>query len=391
MYKRLVLNALATCPPRPILSLVGPRGSGKSTLIQEAFPEHPYLNLEDPSTRQRALVSPDEFLHAHRNQHGIIIDEFYLAPLLAQALKKILRQHTAPNSFVLVSSQQFFLDASLKDYTSPFTLLPFSLLELKSAAVLAPSIDTVIVAGGLPARYQTTINPQSFYPEHYQRCLERDLYPLVKANNHHCLLRFIHLCAARTGQLLNLESLAAHCGISAPTAKKWLQLLLNSFMVFLLPAYSPRPSANAAKTPKLYFFDTGLLCSLLQLNTAQDVLLSPLRSALFETLVISDLHKQFCQRGKAAPLYFWRNKGGTALVPCLLAGVKTLHALDINTAETVQSAAFHNLTRWHKLTKQEAANSLVIYPGENLQQRSTGTALGWKDFANLVDKLEALS
>lgn len=393
MIARTLTTTLHSFAKFPVVALLGPRQSGKTTLAREAFPNHKFFSLDDAEVRQFMLHDPKGFLTTHENQHGIILDEFQYAPEFVNYIKIASDQNNRPGYFILTGSQNFLMNAkiteSLAGRVGILNLLPLSLQELSNSKLLSSNVNDVIVKGSYPRIYNEDFPPEQLYPSYLQSYVERDIRQLINVENLTTFQRFTQLCAGRTGQLINYEALSSECGISAPTIKKWLSILEACYIIFMLEPHSNNFNKRITKAPKLYFFDTGLACSLLRISTAQDVALSPFRGALFETLIISDLYKQYCNRGQRSPLYFWRDKGGAFEVDCIIDEGNQLFPLEIKSGQTLAADCFRGITHWNEFSGSPAANSFVVYGGTEQQVRSNGNVVGWQGSANLVERIKA--
>ncbi len=375
----------------PVVGVFGPRQSGKTTLVKSYFKDHTYLNFEDPDTRDFAYNDPRGFLEAHRNQHGIILDEFQYVPQILSYIQIESDEKDRPGYFVLTGSQNFLMNQavtqSLAGRIGILTLLPLSLHELNNGGLLSTNFNETLLKGGYPRIYTDQFNPDEFYPSYIHSYVERDVRQLVNVENLRTFRKFLQLCAARIGQLLNISDLAMHCGINQKTAERWLSILEASYILYLLTPYHENFNKRAIKAPKLFFYDTGLACSLLGVKTVEEVFLSPWKGHLFESLIISDFYKQFYNNGTQPSLYFWRDKNGYIEVDCIVARANELFPIEIKSTETIKSDLFDSLEKWHELTNTESTNSYLVYGGNLTQSRSKATVIGWKDAGSLIGKI----
>ncbi|HRZ97693.1 MAG TPA: ATP-binding protein, partial [Paludibacter sp.] len=304
------LVALAT--KYPIVTLTGPRQSGKSTLLRNTFPEYNYVSLENTENRLLAQSDPNGFLATYADK--TIIDEAQLVPVLFSYLQTHTDIQGKVGMYLLAGSQNFLLmesiTQSLAGRTAVLKLLPFSRYELQNANVRKINIDEEIFTGCYPRIYDKKIYPTDFYPYYIQTYIERDVRQLKHIGDLNKFILFLKMCAGRIGQLLNLSSLANECGIAVTTAQSWISVLESSYIVYLLRPDHNNYSKRLVKTPKLYFYDTGLACSLLNIIHAEQISTHFLRGALFENMVINEFVKKSLNAGHEPQLSFWRDKTG---------------------------------------------------------------------------------
>lgn len=362
----------------PILAITGPRQSGKTTLARAVFADRPYVSLEDPEQREFAVTDPRGFLA--RFGDGAIIDEVQHCPDLLSYLQGIVDEHRRMGEFVLTGSQQFGLMSritqSLAGRVGRIELLPFAIAELASAGLLPKDLDDLLWRGGFPALYDRPLGPDDWFPNYLATYVERDVRQLLAVRDLTLFQRFVKLCAARTGQLLNLSALANDCGISHTTAREWLTVLEASYLVFLLPPYHRNFGKRLVKTPKLYFLDTGLAAALLGIKNAATLNLHAMRGALFETLVVSELIKQRFNDGKPADLYFWRDNTGNE-VDILFEVGTALQAVEIKSGATLVRDWFKGIAKWQVLAGDEARTPWLIYGGNEGYQRDAVQVIPW--------------
>ena len=390
--ERAITDTLLLYAKFPVVGLFGPRQSGKTTLVKTTFKKHIYLNFEDPETRELAASDPKRFFQDNENEHGIILDEFQYVPQILSYVQIESDEKKRPGYFVLTGSQNFLMNQaitqSLAGRIGILTLLPLSIKELKQNNLLPQSIDEIIFNGGYPKIYTEQFTPGELYPSYIHSYVERDIRQLVNVENLRTFQQFMQLCAGRIGQLLNISDIAMNCGINSRTAEKWLSILQASYIIFLLNPYHQNFNKRVTKTPKLYFYDTGLACSLLDLKSSEQIALSPFRGHLFESLIISDLFKQYFSLGTKAPLYFWRDKNGYIEVDCLVNLGNKLIPLEIKSGQTIVPGFFNSLSKWNEIAHADPEDGSVIYGGDHVQKRSSGTIIGWQSSGDLISALE---
>lgn len=392
-YARDLESTLKKYAKFPVIALLGPRQSGKTTLAKHAFKNHVFLNLDDFELLALIKEDPKGMLRKYENEHGIIIDEFQNAPELLSYIKVIVDEKDRPGYFVLTGSQNFLMNEeitqSLAGRVGILTLLPFSLHELaQSKLILEPTPEKVIFRGGYPRLYNGSFEPHEVYPSYIRTYVERDVRQLINVTNLFAFQKFLKLCAARIGQLLNVSELAMQCGISVPTANQWLSILEASYIIFLLRPHWTNFNKRITKTPKIFFYDTGLACSLLEIESEKSLALNPLYGNLFECLIISDFYKQFYNQGLTAPLYFWRDRNGEIEVDCLIAKDAHLIPIEIKSGETFTVHFFDALTKWNKIAEHNTEeNNYVVYAGAVSLRGSFGTLVNWRDAGELIKKI----
>lgn len=361
----------------PVLALTGPRQSGKTTLARAAFPRRPYANLEEPDTRDFAERDPRGFLAQFAA--GAVLDEAQRAPQLFSYLQSIVDADRRPGRFVLTGSQQFGLlsriTQSLAGRVGLVHLLPLSLAEL-DRATRPGSLEQLLWRGLYPAVVAGGVPPGNWYADYMATYVERDVRQLINVRDLGAFRRFVRMCAARTAQLVNLSSLAADCGITHNTAKAWLSVLEASYIVRLVAPFHRNFGKRLIKAPKLYFLDTGLAAALVGIREARELATHAMRGALFETWVIGEMLKHGCNRGEAPELHFWRDAAGHE-VDLLIERGGALRALEVKSGRTIASDWLDGLEHFARVSG--AAEGLLIYGGDQTQQRSRATIYRWRD------------
>ncbi len=369
----------------PVVAILGPRQAGKTTLAREIFGTYRYVNLENIDLRTFASVDPRGFLAEYLNDHGLIIDEFQHVPELLSYIQAYVDEKKRPGQFILTGSQNFLMNQaitqSLAGRISIHTLLPLSIEELSAAQLLPQAIEEFMYKGSYPPLYTTEVPADRWYRGYIHTYLERDVRQLRQVENLDLFQTFIQLCAGRIGQLLNLTSLANDCGISDNTARQWLSLLEASYIVFLLRPHYRSFSKRVTKSPKLFFYDTGLVCSLLKI-TPEILPMHPFKGNLFESLIISDLAKRYYNQGKDPGLYFWRDHTGHE-IDCIIDKGQTLIPIEIKAAKTISPSFFDGLRFWNELAQADPENSMVIYAGDEDQKWSQGRVISWKSLSTV--------
>jgi uncharacterized protein len=391
-FKRSITSALKRFSKFPVVGIFGPRQSGKTTLVRYFFKKHVYLNFEDPLIRSYAAESPREFLREYENQHGIILDEFQYVPQILSYIQIEADEKDRPGYFVLTGSQNFLMNQavtqSLAGRIGILTLLPLSIEELKVNKILPPTAKELIFKGGYPKIYAKDFAPIELYPSYIHSYVERDVRQLINVENLETFQRFMQLCAGRIGQLLNISDLAVNCGISQQTVKSWLSVLQASYIIFLLQPYHVNFNKRVIKLPKLFFYDTGLACSLLKIRNFEELSLSAFKGPLFECCIIADIFKQFFNRGEQAPVYFWRDLNGRIEIDCLINFGTQLFPIEIKAGESYIQRYFEGITKWNDIANVDPSHGYVVYGGEYDQRRSAGNLINWKSAGSVIQRIE---
>lgn len=391
-FSRDLTDTLKRYAKFPVVALLGPRQSGKTTLAQQTFPKHKFLSLDNEVNQAFALEDPEGFLLTHENEHGLILDEFQYAPKLTTYIKLEVDKKKRPGYFILTGSQNFVVNRaiteSLAGRVGILNLLPLSNKELLENNLVS-SVNELIFTGGYPRIYADNIVPTEFYPSYILSYIQRDIGQLINPKNITTFHRFVQLCAGRIGQLCNVNALAAETGISAPTAKEWLSMLEASYILFFLEPHFNNFNKRLVKTPKLYFFDTGLACSLLRIDSPEALSSSHFYGALFESLIISDFYKQYCNAGLRPSVYFWRDSGGAHEVDCILDQGTKKYPVEIKAGVQVASDAFRGLDYWNELAKADPRDAYLIYAHDDKQIRKQANVIGWRDASSLIKTIVA--
>lgn len=367
----------------PIISVTGPRQSGKTTLIKAMFPDYLYQSLEDPDTRLLALNDPRKFLG---NEKKMIIDEIQRSPDLFSYLQANTDAANINGQYIISGSQSFLLNhhisQSLAGRVAIFNLMPLSIQELVSHNYEIKNYESLIFKGFYPRLYDKNIDPMDFYPNYIQTYLERDVRLLQNIHDLTIFIRFLKLCAGRIGQLLNITSLATDCGISINTAKSWLSVLEASYVIFMLQPHFKNFNKRLVKMPKLYFIDPGLASSLLEIQDENQLTTHYLRGALFENLILSEFIKTRFNLGLRNNCYFWRDNKGIE-IDCIIDNGINLTPVEIKSGTTLNTDYFKNLNYWNKISDNSVENSFVVYGGDSTGNTKDCTLLSWKDINKL--------
>lgn len=370
----------------PVLGILGPRQSGKTTLSKVLFPKHKYVNLEELDTRKFAQEDPRRFLQSLVGFPGAILDEIQRVPDLLSYIQAHVDEWRTPGFFILTGSENILLNhhisQTLAGRIALVTLLPLSISELKESNLLAGSVDEVLFQGFYPSIYEKKIEAKDWIQSYIQTYIERDVRTLKQITDLSLFQKFLQLCAGRIGQLLDLTSIGNDCGITAHTVRSWLSVLEATYIVFLLHPHYKNFSKRVIKTPKIYFYDSAVACRLLSIQSMKDLPTHYLRGGLFESMILSDLLKARFNSGESPNLYFWRDKSGLE-VDCVLERGVNLTPIEIKSGETISQDYFSSLVKWNQLSGNDPQNSYVIYGGKESQIRSQGAALSWQQLEKL--------
>lgn len=374
----------------PAIVVMGPRQSGKTTLTRHTFPDHRYVSLEDLDKRAMAQEDPRGFLAAHQSSTGVIIDEIQHVPELLSYMQGIIDAAYRPGFFILTGSQHFLIyekiSQTLAGRIALITLLPLSVHELASAQLLSDTPEPLMIKSGYPRVYAQPIDPALWLTNYISTYVERDVRQVLEITNLNAFQRFIQLCAARIGTTLNYADLARDGDISPNTAKAWISLLEASFIIVLLKPYHTNFNKRVVKSPKLYFYDPAIACSLLGIKTAEELLISPFRGGLFESLIISECFKYSYNRNEQPQLYFWRDSQGHE-IDCIIEKRYTdTIPVEIKASRTASSDFFKGVALWSRLTEKETT-PYVIYGGNETITTRAGMLYRWNDVDTLLARI----
>ncbi|MGC4128737.1 MAG: ATP-binding protein [Bergeyella sp.] len=368
----------------PIISISGPRQSGKTTAAKTAFPDYDYVNLENPDTLADAKSDPRIFLSRHKK--GLIIDEVQIFPELFSYIQTISDERGKTGEFILTGSQNFLLSAKISQSLAGRVfithLLPLSISELQNSDYQNPDYEDFLFKGFYPRIYDKDIEPNFFYPSYIQTYAERDLRQIINISNLFLFQKFMRLAAGRIGQLLNFSSFAIELGVDLKTVKSWFYILETSFVVFFLQPHHQNFSKRLVKTSKFYFYDTGLACSLLGIKNKEDLNLHWAKGALFENMIISDIAKNYYNKAENPPFFFWRDNTGNE-VDCLLDEHNSIKSVEIKSSTTINSDFFKGLNFYKKLNNDSVP--YLIYGGNENKLRKEAQILSWDSTKQIIE------
>lgn len=350
------------------VAVIGPRQSGKTTLVRHVFKTKPYVSLENPDTRLFASEDPRGFLSNY--PQGAILDEIQRVPQLFSYLQEILDTSPQKGLFILTGSNNFLLQEnisqSLAGRIGYLQLLPLSIKEIDKRV---DDLDTLLFKGGYPELYDQNIPASKWYANYIRTYLERDVRMIKNIGSLYTFEKFLRLCAGRTGQLLNMSSLAVEVGVDVKTISAWLGVLEMSFVVFRLQPFHKNYNKRIVKMPKLYFYDVGLAIALMGIEESTQLQIHPFKGALFENLVILEFLKQRLNLGKKPSIYFWRDNVGNE-IDLVLETATQLVPLEIKSGQTITQDFYKGLNYWNKITN--TSGGYVVYAGKETRKQSNG-------------------
>jgi uncharacterized protein len=390
LVERVIFPLLASSyASYPVVTVTGPRQSGKTTLCRTAFPELPYFNMERPDLREATVADPQGFLA--RAADGAIIDEVQRVPELLSYLQVHVDERRRNGMFVLTGSEQFRLSESISQSlagrTAILRLLPFSIEE---AALIRPSmtVDEMLFTGFYPRIYDQGLHPPQALGDYFETYVERDVRLLGGVRDLSSFQRFVRLCAGRVGQLLNLQSLGNDAGISHTTVKHWISVLEASYIAFLLPPLHANVSKRLTKAPKLYFHDVALAAWLLGIESVAQLATHPLRGALFENLAVSDVLKYRYNTGRRSNLHFYRDSSGLEID--LIYPLSGRHLpIEIKAGQTVTNSQTAALEKFTRLFPDETVEPILVHGGDDDAARGKFASLPVRALVHRLREWEA--
>jgi predicted AAA+ superfamily ATPase len=361
----------------PALAITGPRQSGKTTFARMLFPVKPYISLENVDIRTQALADPRAFLQ--RYEKGAILDEVQRVPELFSYLQQILDETKIKGLFILTGSNQFLLQENISQTLAGriayIELLPFDYGEIKLITKKELPLNKVLLTGGYPAIYNRKLKPDEWFSNYIRTYVDRDVRQIKNIGKISAFNKFLKLSAARSGQLLNMSNLSVEAGVDNKTVQSWLSVLQSSYVVHLLQPHHTNFNKRLVKMPKLYFYDTGLLCALLEITNVKMLELHPLRGSIFENYIINEMIKERFNNGLRSNLFFWRDNKGMEIDIIEQEGNKLL-ATEIKSGMTIQDGFFKNLVYWNKLSGNKTGR--LVYAGNDNYKYKEFDVMGWK-------------
>jgi uncharacterized protein len=381
MIQRSAKNKLKDLSSKfKVVAVTGARQTGKTTLVKQVFKGKPYLSLENPDIRNFALEDPRGFFESYPN--GAILDEVQRVPHLFSYLQEIVDNSKVKGLFILSGSNNFLLQETISQTLAGrvgyLHLLPFSLMELKKAKLLPADDDSLMLKGFYPPIYDQQIPATDWCPNYIHTYIEKDVRQIKNISDLIVFERFIKLLAGRSGQELNNSALAVETGVDVKTIQSWIGILESSFIIYLLKPHFKNFNKTIVKRPKIYFYDTALVCYLLGIRNKLQLSTHPLRGSIFEGMVVTELIKNRTNAGLPINLYYWRDKTGHEIDVIIDNGNKLL-PVEIKSGKTMNSEFFKNINYWCTLSGAE--KSVLLYAGDQEQKRTTGKeVVNWKKF-----------
>jgi predicted AAA+ superfamily ATPase len=387
MIKRKIEKILRELAKQyPVVTITGPRQSGKTTLCRYVFKNAHYVNLEAPDARKFAVEDPRGFL----KQYGknVVLDEIQRVPQLLSYIQTIVDENNKPGQFILTGSNHFglmnWVSQSLAGRTAIITLLPFGYEEIQH--IVPHDIDTLLYTGFYPRIYDKGLHPTQALADYVATYVERDVRQLAAIKDPYIFEKFLRLCAGRVGQLLNMQSLASDVGVSHTTIRAWISILEASYIIFLLQPWYGNVSKRLVKSPKLYFYDVGLATYLLGIENEKQMQRDPLRGNLFENMVIAEIIKYRFNRGKRSNIYFYRDSKGTE-IDVLYEYGREVFPIEIKAGATVVDEFFKNIKAFNLLIHSDGG--AIIYGGTEVQNRTTVRVVPFAHLLSMLDSIES--
>ncbi len=361
------------------VAIMGPRQSGKTTLVKLLFPDKEYISLENPDKRAYALEDPRGFINDIRD--GAILDEVQRAPEVLSFLQEVLDNSKARGQYILTGSNNLLLNQSISQTLAGrvghINLLPFSNSEIQDYNE-RKSDKELILNGFYPPVFDQGLDPIEWYPSYIRTYIERDIRQIKNITNLILFEKFLRVLAGRTAQELNMTSISYDCGVDVKTIQSWISVLETSYIVFLLKPHHKNFNKTIVKRPKLFFYDPGIVCSLLGITELNQIQYHPLKGSIFETMVVSEQVKKQSFSAKAGKLFYWRDKTGHE-IDLLIEKAGSLFPIEIKSASTINSGFFKNLTYYQKLSGSK--DSALLYAGNESQNRSGNiSVMNWRAF-----------
>ncbi len=391
--RELAASLMKASRQHPVVAVAGPRQSGKTTLCRTLFPALPHASLEPLDERALAEADPHRFLG--RFPRGAFIDEIQRAPALLPHIRRSVDADPRPGRWILAGSQDLapMVQGSFSGVSESLTLLPLSWSEITRFERRPGTLERALFSGSYPRIFDRGLGPMRWLRRHLATLVERDARAILRIGDLAAFHRFLELCAGRTSELLRYSSLASDCGISQPTAKAWLSVLEAAFIVYRLPPHSGAPGKRVVRTPRLYFYDTGLVCRLLGIRDPGLLTVHPLRGAIFRTWVVSEFVKQRANRGGEGGLRFYRDRHGSEIdLVVHRGGQDDGRGRDTMLVET-RSAATPTASFFERARRVRGqlggGHVAVVYGGDVGQLRKRWRLTPWRQLPRLLGELDA--
>ncbi len=383
---REIYNELIeSCKTFPVVTITGPRQSGKTTLLKNVFPDMKFVSLEDPDIRQLATSDPRSFLN--QSDSGMIIDEIQRVPELVSYIQGIVDNFQKPGYYILSGSQQLELSQtisqSLAGRTAIFRLLPFTIQEIQVVSANS-TVDELLFKGFYPRIYNhPVVNPARYYNSYLETYIERDLRQLINVKDLRQFELFVRLCAGRVGQIFVATNLANEVGVTVPTIQSWLSILEASYIIYLLQPLHANINKRLIKSPKIYFYDVGLAAFLSGINEHYQIFTSPLKGPLFENMMVMEMLKRKYNHYMPYQLYFYRDSNHNE-VDLILDYITHFDAIEIKSSKTFDKSFFKGLSYIRDLFPEKIRNTMVCYTGEMEQTMGENKIVNYKNLAKTI-------
>ncbi len=384
MINRTIADCIKTVEGKyPVVTITGPRQGGKTTLIKSLFPDLPYFSMETPDVRLQVSENPKEIFA--RYGHRMVLDEVQRTPEILSYIQTIVDED--PNAFFVLSGSHNMLmmenvSQTLAGRTAIFYLLPFSMAELDSAGIMPEKYEELLFKGAYPRLHDKHLDPVGFYQSYIETYVQRDVRQVKNVGNLNLFSRFLSMCAGHAGQIVNYSTLANQVGISVNTAQNWLSILETSFIVYQLNPYFRNFNKRIVKSPKLYFYDTGLACSLLRINSLDALEGYYQKGSLFENFVVNEISKTYYNKGSRPPIYFWRDSTGREIDLVLDLGGR-LMPIEVKSGRTFNADFFKNIEWWENVADVPVEKGIAIYGGDDDWETAHGELVSWKNLSKL--------
>jgi predicted AAA+ superfamily ATPase len=380
MIKRGIENRLLKLASSfKAVAVMGPRQSGKTTLVKALFPEKDYVSLENPDIRTYALEDPRGFINDFKN--GAILDEVQRTPDLFSYLQEVIDNSNEKGQFILTSSNNLLLNQNISQTLAGraeyINLLPFTNSEIEVHNEKKSDLE-LLLNGFYPPVFDQNLDPTEWFPSYIQTYIERDVRQIKNVTDLILFERFLRIAAGRTAQELNMTSISNDCGVDVKTVQAWVSVLETSYIIFLLKPHHKNYNKTIVKRPKLFFYDTGIVCSLLGITEVDQLNYHPLKGSIFETMVVSEQVKSQTFDSKSGNSFYWRDKTGHE-IDLIIEKAGSIYPLEIKSAKTINTRFFKNLIYYQNLSG--VRKSALLYSGDEEQNRSNGIkVMNWRKF-----------
>ena len=386
IQREIETEILKTVDKMPVICITGPRQSGKTTLVKHLFPNYKYYNLEFPEHRQFAANDASGFLQDMES--GIIIDEIQRVPELLSSIQYFTDQNKSRGKVIITGSQNILLMQSvsqtLAGRVALFTLLPFSISELQHSVFEESNYEDYLIKGFYPRIYDQNLEVYTWLQDYTNTYIERDVRQITAVKDLSLFNNFIRLCAGHTGQIVNYSTFSNNLGVDVNTIKAWMSILETSYIIYLQAPYYRNFNKRVIKSPRLFFYDTGLACNLLGIKNVNDYSTHYLKGGLFESFIISELHKYIFNHKLNGKIYFFRDSNGNE-VDVIMELTGNIKAIEIKSGRTIIPDFFKGLNYLDSIVDDKVIEKYLVYGGENRQNRSKEQVLGWKHITNIFE------